>query len=172
LIGLVSEWTSDRDVVQEICRKSNIKTKHRLMRGNDLRKAKTYSVQLFDEGCNKVIVLKDLHSSTTPEIEAKFRRNRFEEKVHLCIVVRSIESWLLADEAALSDYLGVPVNPVYNPEEIPNPYDYLNSIFKKARDIEYYKGGKDPAEIARRIRIGIVEKKCSSFRIFKALVQA
>ena len=171
MIGVVTEGPSDKNVVQEICRKERIRSTFRLMRGNNFTKAKRYSISLFHDGCNKVIVLKDLHRSTSSEIETKFIEVELTGEVKLCIAVRAIESWLLADEWAFSDYLGIKVKTVHNPEEILKPDEFLNNIFKKTKDRPYIKGGKDPAEIAKRLRLNVVEKRCPSFKEFMAAVQ-
>ena len=171
MIGFVTEGPSDKSIVQEICRQLGIRTDVRRMRGNNFGKARALSARLFDAGCKKVIILKDLHTSTPSEIEGKFRGEGFQSQVSLCIVVKAIESWLLADEKALSDYLGSEVEAISNPEDISEPDELLEDIFRREKGRSYIKGGRDPDEIAKRLRLRIVEKKCPSFKEFKAAVR-
>jgi len=171
LIGFVTEGLSDKNIVQEICKKDGIKSAFRRMRGNNLNKAKRLAHLLLSGGCKKVILLKDLHSSTSSEIKKKFEKTEFTDKVKLCIAVRAIESWLLADEKALSDYLGSEVEQVQNPEDISKPDELLDDIFRKEKGRAYLKGGMDSAEIAKRLRLNVVQKRCSSFKEFMAVVK-
>jgi len=140
------------------------------MRGNNLDKARRLTDLLLSSGCRKTIILKDLHRSTQAQIEERFNQVGFGSDAKLCIIVNAIEAWLVADEKAIGDYLSSEVKAVHNPEEIPRPDEFLNNIFKKIRGRPYLKGGKDPAEIAKRLRLNIVEQKCPSFREFRAAV--
>lgn len=171
MIGFVTEGGSDVSVVREICQKVGIKTQFRRMRGNNLGKGKRLADLLSAAGCKKVIILKDLHRSTPSEIDTKFREAGLEGEAKLCIVVKAIESWLLADEKALSDYVGSEVKRVHNPEDISKPDEFLDGIFKKEKGRAYLKGGKDPSEIAKKLRLRVVEKRCPSFKEFRAAVQ-
>lgn len=171
MIGIISEGKSDRGVIEEICQKVGIRIKHKLMRGNNFDKAKALAPLLFDEGCKRVIVLKDLHRATALEIETRYKKAGLGSDIKLCIVLKAIESWLLADEMALSEYLGSRINPVNNPEELPKPDEYLNDLFRRIKGRQYFKGGEDPIEIARRASINFIEKKCSSFQVFMKLIQ-
>ncbi len=167
------EGSSDEKVVQEINRKLAIKAEIRLMRGYNLSKAKRYARLLLSQGCKKIIILKDSHSSDPSEVRKEVEDERgldkFDKDVKVCIVVHAIESWLLADEAAIGDYLGIEVGKVHAPEDICDPAKSLEDIFKKAGS-EYYKNGKDPAEVAKRLSLKKVQDKCLSFNEFRKLL--
>lgn len=171
MIGFVTEGGSDVSVVREICQKVGIKTQFRRMRGNNLGKGKRLAALLSAAGSKKIIILKDLHRSTPSEINTKFREAGLEGEAKLCIVVKAVESWLLADEKALSDYLGTKVKQVQNPEDISKPDELLDDIFEKEKGRAYLKGGNDPAEIAKRLRLRVVEKRCPSFKQFMSVLQ-
>lgn len=54
--------------------------------------------------------------------------------MHLRIVVRSIESWLLADSDAIASFLGIRVQSLpASPDTLPNPRMELLNLAKKAR---------------------------------------
>ena len=171
MIGLIVEDSSDERAVREICKKLNIETEFRRMRGNDLKKAKRFADLLFSEGCKNVIVLKDLHSFEPSALKTRFAQTGFEQQAKLCIVVRAIEAWLLSDEKALGDYLGSEVKRVHEPEAIEKPNQILDKLFNKKKGRPYLKGGEDPAEIAKRLRLQVVERKCGSFKEFRETVQ-
>lgn len=172
MIGFVVEGPSDEKVVKEICRKLTIRAEPRLMRGGyNPRRSQALSKMLLSGGCDKVIVLKGSHSSdplrVRREIESK---QRFTEKVRLCIVVHAIESWLIADENAIGDYLGIRIEKIGDPETCCKPEELLEKIFEK-KGREYYKNGRDPAEIAKGLSLSEVAEKCASFREFSELLK-
>ncbi len=89
--------------------------------------------------------------------------------LHICMVVHAIESWLLADEEAISDYLGSKVKELRDPENECKPEEVLEELFKRTGKV-YLKGGDAPGEIARRLKLEKVVTKCPSFKNFKALI--
>jgi hypothetical protein len=97
----------------------------------------------------------------------------FPPQARLLVIAREIETWFLADEEALGDYLGVRVRSFPEPEGILDPKEKLNRIFEKARGEKcgYYEAGTDPAEIAKRLRLEVLERKCPSFKAFKNEVE-
>jgi hypothetical protein len=166
LRGFIVEGTSDEKIVREICKKLSMRSEIRIMDGNDLRKAKGLSDQLHSRGCQKVILLKDSKEHEPLETRRRFKEAGLEQSAELCFAVREIESWLLADEQALEDYLKIEVKEIHNPEEILEPAKFLKGVFKKGRKT-YWKGGQVPRELARRLHLGKVREKCSSFREFE-----
>ena len=171
MIGIIVEGKSDKEAISEICKKFGVSPKIRLMKGNDFRKAKSFASLLKRGGCQKIILLKDCHRSSPSEIKEKFRKYNLQGKIELCIVQNAIETWFLADSSAISDYLRIKVEEIVEPEKIMEPDEYLDKIFKRAGKKEYFKGGKDPKELAKRLSIEKLRKKCSSFRIFEKILQ-
>lgn len=170
MIGFIVEGKSDVRVMREICRKLSIAGDIQKMDGNDLGKAKTLAERLL-ETCEKVIVLKDRHQSDPKEIRRRFKEEGFRNQVKLCIVNRTIETWLLADEKAIGDYLRTDIEEIPNPEDIDHPAEFLDEIFKRKKGRSYHKEGTDPQEIARRLDLRKLERRCPSFRYFKRIIQ-
>lgn len=174
MIGFVVEGSSDKKVIEEICKKIHVKPEIRHKRpggGISPRKTESYAKDLlYKKSCKKVIILKDSHCSDPAEVERKTRdKIKFNENVKICIVVHAIESWLLADEEAIGDYLSSKIKEIHNPENACKPEEVLGGIFKK-NGREYLKGGEDPREIAKRLRLEKVIKKCPSFIKFKQFI--
>ncbi|MDI6886471.1 MAG: DUF4276 family protein, partial [archaeon] len=121
------------------------------------------------------VILKDSHCSDPQEKERNLEGRlrdlgvSFDGNISVCIVVHAIESWLLADEDAIGDYLGTKIKEIHNPENACKPEEILDEIFKK-NGREYLKGGEDPREIAKRLRLEKVIKKCPSFIKFKTFI--
>jgi len=178
VIGFVVEGPSDEKVVEEICQKLQILQKIKKMRkAMNPRKVKAFADFLLDQNCENVIILKDSHCSDPENIEKNLRdrlieeslRDKIDREVRICIVVHAIESWLLADEEAIGDYLRSKVKGIHNPENECQPEDVLDGIFKK-NNREYLKGGEAPREIAKRLSLEKVAKKCPSFIKFKTFI--
>ena len=173
------EGTSDEKVVEEICRKLQVQPKIKRMRkAINPRKAKAFAELLLGMDCERVIILQDSHCSSPVKVEENLRNRLIEEslkakidrEVKICIVAHAIESWLLADEEAIGDYLRSNVRGIYEPENECKPDEVLNELFKKhGRD--YFKGGEAPREIAKRLSLERVTKKCPSFIKFKTFIE-
>jgi hypothetical protein len=179
VIGFIVEGPSDEKVVEEICRKLQVQPKIKRMRkAINPRKAKAFAEFLLGLDCERVIILQDSHCSSPVKVEENLRNRLIEESlkakmnraVKICIVVHAIESWLLADEEAIGDYLRSKVRGIYNPENECKPDVVLDEIFKRyGRD--YFKGGEAPREIAKRLSLERVTEKCPSFIKFKTFIE-
>lgn len=169
-VGLIVE-DYYAEAVKEICRKISINPEVRRQRGRiSVRKASSYAKELLYD-CEKVIILADAHCN--PEGEKKrlgevynLLPDALRGCVQICIVVHELESWLLADEDALSRFLGrdVKVKAIANPEEIHDAKDYLDAIFKKAGKTYLTRMAK---EIACSTNVDKIAKKSSSFADFR-----
>ena len=86
--------------------------------------------------------------------------------VHICIVVHELESWLLADEDAISKFLGrnAKVKAIANPEDIHDAKEYLDEIFKKAGKTYLTRVVEG---IAYSANVDKIMKKSSSFEDFR-----
>ena len=179
MIGFIVEGPSDEKVVEEICQKLQILPKVKKMRkAMNPRKVKAFADFLLDQNCEKVIILQDSHCSDPAKMEGNLRKRLIEESlrdkidraVKICIVVHAIESWLLADEEAVGDYLRSKVRGINNPENECKPDKVLDDIFKK-NGKDYLKGGEAPREIAKRLSLESVIKRCPSFIKFKTFIE-
>jgi hypothetical protein len=179
MIGVIVEGESDEKVIREITQKLGVPAKiRRSRRGATIqnpRKTGSYVVDLLSD-CEKVVILKDSHCSDPHEKEEKLRERLQEEgllvdgDLHVCIVVHAIESWLLADEEAIGDYLSSKVREIHNPENECKPEEVLDELFKRYGKV-YLKGGDAPGELARRLNLEKVSHKCPSFKKCKALIE-
>jgi hypothetical protein len=185
MIGFVVEGPSDEKIIQEISRKLRINAEiRRPTRGEKIqspKKTSSYTKDLLYKGCEKVIILKDSHSSNPIKVEEDLRnklkeeslKDKMDKNVKICIVVHAIESWLLADEKAVGNYLNVRIEKIRNPESIYNPSEKIDKIFKKFKGYKrkYYKGGEDPREIAKRLDLENIMEKCPSFKKFVGILE-
>jgi len=109
-VGLVveDEYT---EAIKEISKKLSIKPIIRRQRGRiSVKKASAFAEELL-RSCEKVIILGDADCNEEGERERLQRiyellPEGLRERVHICIIVHELESWLLADENAISKRLG------------------------------------------------------------------
>ena len=170
-VGLVVE-DKHTEVIKEIGKKLGIKPIIRRQRGRiNVRKASAFAKELL-RSCEKVIILGDADCNEEGERERLQRiygllPEGLRERVYICIVVPELESWLLADENAISRVLGKNVKPVENPERIHNAKEYLEGLFEK--------GGKKQhllaEEIAKHVNVEKLKEKCASFADFERMVR-
>jgi len=146
-VGLVVE-DKHTEAIKEISKKLGVKPIIRRQRGRiSVKKASAFAKELL-VNCEKVIILGDADCNEEGERERLQRiyehlPEGLRERVYICIVVPELESWLLADENAISRVLGKNVKPVENPEKIHNAKEYLEGLFEK--------GGKKQHLLAEEI---------------------
>ena len=173
MIGFVVEDPALQHIATEVSRKLRIvirKENIRLMDGDDLEKAKRYVRDLVERRrCQRVVVLKD-KLGAPPDVEERFTRMGFASQSVLVLAVGEAESWFLADHEAISEYLQARVRSVSNPESLLHPKERLKSIFKSHRKA-YNEGGRDPQELAQRMRPEVVAPKCPSFQKLIDVIQ-
>ena len=170
-VGLVVE-DEHTEAIKEIGKKLGIKPIIRRQRGRiNVRKASAFASELL-RSCEKVIILGDADCNEEGERERLQRiygllPEGLRERVHICIVVHELESWLLADENAISKRLGKNVRAVPNPESIHDAKEYLEGLFEK--------GGKNQhllaEEIAKHVNVEKLREKCASFADFERKVR-
>lgn len=110
--------------------------------------------------------LDELRQAATAGTTAEMRR-----RVHTHVAVPQIEAWLLADEAAVAEYLaalGVEVPESWPaPEELSNAEEDLKKLFRRIPGrLRGYMPTVDGPQIASRAHRDIVAKKCPRFRAF------
>lgn len=176
MIGFVVEDNAHEKTVMELREKMGFHTSRnfiRVMKGNRLSKARKHAQDMLSRECTKVIVLKDTDKDVPRNLEKRFQEVKFPPQARLLVITREIETWFLADEEALGDYLRIKVKAFPQPEGISDPKGALNHVFEKARGkgSGYHEAGRDPAEIAKRLCLKTIEEKCLSFRKFKKEVQ-
>ena len=124
------------------------------------------------------LVIRDSGGKDPKIIEAELTRKvqerpwAFSHGVHVCIIRREVETWLLADAVAVNTVAekrgGRAVAEVQGTlEEIEYPKERLKQLLSDAR-LEYT--GEVCAEIARLLRLDTLSYRCPSFRAFKQQV--
>ena len=109
--------------------------------------------QLFDRGCERVIIVWDLYPSWTSEnpcrkqdCEAIFSSLNDagvdQSKVALVCIEKELETWLLADERAIERTLSKPhrrarIGRRRNVEQIRNPKSALREVFRQLGGMDY-----------------------------------
>ena len=170
-VGLVVE-DKYPEAIEEISKKLGVKPIIRRQRGKiSVKEASAFAEELL-RSCEKVIILGDADCNEEGERERLQRiygllPEGLRERVHICIIVHELESWLLADENAISRVLGKNVKPVENPESIHDAKEYLEGLFEK--------GGKKQhllaEEIAKHVDVEKLRRKCASFADFERKVR-
>ena len=170
-VGLVVE-DKYPEAIEEISKKLGVKPIIRRQRGKiSVKEASAFAEELL-RSCEKVIILGDADCNEKGERERlqeiyKSLPEGLRESVHICIIVHELESWLLADENAISKVIGKNVKPVENPERIHNAKEYLEGLFEK--------GGKKQhllaEEIAKHVDVEKLRRKCASFADFERKVR-
>lgn len=171
-VGLVVE-DKHTEAIKEISKKLGVKPIIRRQRGRiNVRKASAFAEELL-RSCEKVIILGDADCNEEGERERLQRiygllPEGLRERVHICIVVHELESWLLADENAISRVLGKNVKPVENPESIHDAKEYLEELFEEVGEKYLTKFG---GEIAKHVNVEKLREKCASFADFERKVR-
>lgn len=162
-IGLIFECGpqgADKQVCEYLIQhiKPGVKVSSRTLdnKENLLRDAGKVAAQLPQDGCSCVVVIWDLRPAWP---DMKLKPCRHDERqtllnilaeagvpshapVHLICIEQELESWLLANERAVSAYLSTAahaykVRRVKNPDEVLQPKAVLIKHFKTARNWRY-----------------------------------
>ena len=92
-----------------------------------------------------------------------------------CVVVpvEELEAWLLADVAAVSArWPDWRPNPIANPERVPAPKEHLEKLSRNSERRPRYSHAVHNPWFASEVDLGLVEKKCPSFRVLADFVRA
>ena len=171
-VGLVVE-DKHTEAIKEISKKLGIKPIIRRQRGRiSVKKASAFANELL-RSCEKVIILGDADCNEEGEQKRlqeiyKSLPEGLRESVHICIIVHELESWLLADENAISKRLGKNVRAVPNPESIHDAKEYLEELFEEVGEKYLTKFG---GEIAKHVNVEKLREKCASFADFERKVR-
>ena len=150
---------------------------------DDLRKhllvhLKTLEHAVEGRPVDKALVIRDSGGKDPRIIRAELTQKvqerpwGFSHGVHICIVRRELETWLLGDVAAVNAVAekrgGREAAEVQGAlEEIEYPKQRLTELLSEAR-LEYTE--QVCAEIARSLRLDTLSYRCPSFRVFKRQV--
>ena len=176
-VGLVVE-DKHTEAIKEISKKLGVKPIIRRQRGRiNVRKASAFAKELL-VNCEKVIILGDADCNEEGERKRlqeiyKSLPEGLRESVHICIIVHELESWLLADENAISKVIGKNVKPVENPESIHDAKEYLEELLLEEAGKKYSTKylPKLKKEIAKHVNVEKLREKCASFADFEGMVR-
>jgi len=175
-LGLVVEGIYDEAAITEFVRKSTAPDVRVICRpcGNAIQLMKKFPAflnefQYAKDGArvDKALVIRDADRKNPAELiarmEARIINRRYPFSRSLLVAVEELESWLLADEQALSAVTGRSVRRILDPEKLTDPKNILRNILSDK--IAY------TPEVARKIaaaaRLDILAARCRSFRTFQ-----
>jgi hypothetical protein len=120
---------------------------------------------------NKAIIIRDQDNQCIKEIidliRAKLteREGRYRFGIKICIIKQEIDTWLMADENAISRVVGGKVPRVNeNLEDIMNPKEKLQGILSRFR-FNYTK--ETLRKIAEEANLSTIEYRCPGFKRFR-----
>ena len=140
---------------------------------------KTLNYAVEGQAVEKALVIRDSGGKDPKITEAALtrkvqeRRWAFSHGVHVCIIRREVETWLLADvaegvNAVAKKRAGRAVAEVQGTlEELEYPKQRLKQLLSEAK-LEYTE--QVCAEIARSLRLDTLSYRCPSFRTFRQRV--
>lgn len=92
------------------------------------------------------------------------RPSGLKKKCCAVVPVQEMEAWILADIEAVSNvFSSWRPTPIRNPEAIPSPKEYLESLSRASNNKPRYSHATHNERVARFLRLEIVEAKCPSF---------
>lgn len=118
---------------------------------NLLRDAGSVASALFEDGCERVLIVWDLRPAWPDTKEKPCRKTErdailktvaqagiADRPVFLVCVEQELESWLLADERKIAAFLSTPAHPVAVkrvriPDRVPNPKSVMINHFRQSR---------------------------------------
>ena len=168
--GLIVEGEHDIIIYDKLLRKIGYIPKIRETRGNGrlIKKIHSWVGLLRRKGLSKIIALKDLHDKSIKEVVKKTQH--FPNDVPLCLAIRTVEAWIIADEEALKQQFRKPrIRQVHNPENIEKPKEMLRNIFQ--RHGKSYVARRDLPKIIDALDLDRVRRKCPSFVIFENILR-
>lgn len=177
MLGILGESSSDVDVLTTLVRR-DLRTPglpikgHRSIDGcGDLRNRGSRILKLLGQlGCDRFVVCHD-SDENDPLAIASLVQRQVTDPVKLtsrcCIVVpvREIESWIIADEAAVKAKM-----PTFafrghaRPETLVDPKGWLESESRRVGGKPLYNPRTFNARIAEAIDTDVVFRKCQSYR--------
>ncbi len=134
--------------------------------------------EMQGRGVEKALVIRDSGGKPPKNVEAELNQRikarpwTFSHGVHVCIIKREIETWMLADVSAVNAVAatrgGRQVAEVQGIlEDIEEPKERLKRLLSKAK-LDYTE--QVCAEISRLLRLDTLRYRCPSFCIFEQQV--
>jgi len=168
MIVVLLEGPTDKGFIETLLTRLNIDGKVRLLGGNKPNKAKRYISSFLGKSNGKIVILKDLHRHSHRTLQKIVSLIEKPPQVRVVIVKHAIESWFLADPAAIQTIFGHSKD-IEDPENIPNPDEELDKIAQQCGK-RYIKSLEIGRKFAQVCDIGLLKRKCKSFRKFLEVV--
>jgi len=168
MIVVLLEGQTDKGFIETLFTRLNIDGKVRVLGGNNPNKARRYINSFLAKSNNKIVILKDLHRHSQRMLQKIISLIERPPQVTVVIVKHAIESWFLADPAAIRTIFGHSKD-INEPEKIPNPDEELDKIAQQCGK-RYIKGLEIGRKFAQVCDIRLLKQKCESFKKFLEVV--
>jgi hypothetical protein len=175
-IGLIVEDDSDfesfRILIQRIADKKNLKFRKAISNGCGKlrRKATSYAQNLYQRGCNMIILVHDLDRNDLYDLNQELL-DKFSDcpaqYSFICIPIEEIEAWFLSDPDGIKKTFNLNKSPKIKglPETIPSPKEKIGELVKTySNNSKMYLNTKHNSKLSQNVSLELVLKKCNSFK--------
>lgn len=136
-----------------------------------IKELPTFAATIRAAGCDMLVAVVDSDAPKAPERLQRLRdaKSLCERDIPICVAeglaIRSIESWLLADDAALFSTFGGDRNKwVFpNPESLEEPKITLNTLVRQQSEGSEVSFAFYAGDLAEKIDIELLRRRCSRF---------
>jgi len=175
-IGLIVEDNSDFEafkiLIQRIIQKDNIKFRKAVSNGCGKlrRKAVSYASNLYQKGCNMIVLVHDLdrneYNTLKKELDEKITKSPANHNF-VCIPIEEIEAWFLSDPEAIQKTFNLDRIPKIKglPETIASPKEHIEQLVKiHSNHTKLYLNTKHNSKLSENVSLNLINDKCDSFK--------
>lgn len=142
-----------------------------------IHRKKLLSNKLKNQGCERVIIIRDSDGSKIDKLENKIRKaystTQISKIYELAFAIEELESWFLSDEKSLINLYSLPnvtLSKLTSPDKIHSPKEKLKECIDKHSKGESQYLESDSLKIAELLDIDVVKSKSQSFAVFSKLI--
>lgn len=182
VIGVICEDKSDLEVLDEIFQKYMKYSEYKLKKfigygcGKIESKCDSWVQDLIGQGCNYIIVVRDLDDENELELNQRLTKkidSKASEPWVLVVPVREMEAWLLTGATVLKNVFKLSKIPKIhsNPETYPDPKKVIADIVRKYRinkNVSYSNATHNPL-IAQKLSLAQI-RKCKSYKVLDKFI--